>query len=363
MIMEDIQRDITLKDYTSYKVGGPAEYFFIAKNIEELKRALVWAKDKGLKTTILGGGSNVVISDKGLMGLVIVNKSHDIDIEGNSVRADSGVLLKALVNKVLESGKGGIEFLANIPGTVGGAVAVNAGCYRKFAADFLISATIFHSRASDGNTLKVAEQSGDSFRVEEEWMNGCIEEVGKDSSSVTKWNREEENVKLGGLSIPLHQVTGGQVKSSNKPMFCVEKVKNDFFEFKYRSSKIKRGYEAIVLDATFEINDTDMGESRKFITEDRERRDMKHPTEPSCGSYFKNPSKENIAGELIEKSGIKGYQIGGAQVSEKHANFIINTGEANASDIKNLANYIKKIVKEKTGLELEEEVKYLGEFE
>lgn len=287
--MENIQKNIILKDYTTYKVGGPAEYFFIAGNIDEFKKALEWARDKKIEVTIIGGGSNVVISDDGLKGLVIINKSNGIEVFENSVRADSGVPLKNLIDRVLENGKGGIEFLANIPGTVGGAVAVNAGCYRKFVADFLTLATIYH--------------------------NGKVDEV-----------------------------------------------ENDFFEFEYRSSKIKRGYEAIVLDATFEISDADVEECRRFIAEDRERRDTKHPKEPSCGSFFKNPSKENIAGELIEKSNLKGYQIGGAQVSEKHANFIINTGNATAADIKNLANHIKKIVKEKTGLELEEEVKYQGEF-
>lgn len=284
-----IQKNIILKDYTTYRVGGPAEYFFIAEDTDDLVDALKWAKEEGIDSTIIGGGSNVVISDKGLKGLVIINKSNSIEVSEDTVRADSGVKLWDLVEKVLKSGKGGIEFLANIPGTVGGAVAVNAGCYRRFVADYLTQATIYH--------------------------NGKVEEV-----------------------------------------------KNDFFEFEYRSSKIKKGYEAIVLDATFEISDADVEECRRFIAEDRERRDTKHPKEPSCGSFFKNPSKEKIAGVLIEKSGLKGYQIGGAQVSEKHANFIINTGDATAADIYELAKYVKKIVIEKTGFELEEEVKYLGEF-
>ena len=134
----DIKKNISLKEYTTYEVGGEAEYFFIAKNIEDLKESLKWAEEKKLEITIIGGGSNIVISDKGLKGLVIINKSSDIEISENTVRADSGVLLCDLVDKVIEKKKGGIEFLANIPGTVGGAVAVNAGCYRKFVMDFLI---------------------------------------------------------------------------------------------------------------------------------------------------------------------------------------------------------------------------------
>lgn len=284
-----IEKNISLKEYTTYKVGGKAEYFFIAKNIEDLKEALKWAKEKNTDVTIIGGGSNVVVSDKGLKGLVVINESSDIDISKNSVRADSGVSLSDLVGSVIEKEKGGIEFLANIPGTVGGAVAVNAGCYRKFVADYLIKATIIH--------------------------NGKVEEVD-----------------------------------------------NNFFEFEYRSSKIKRGYEAIVLDATFNINDVNVKESYRLISEDKENRKAKYPSEPSCGSYFRNPSKENVAGKVIEGLGLKGFCLGGAQVSEKHANFIINTGDASAEDIYNLAKEVKKTVKEKTGYELEEEVKYLGEF-
>lgn len=285
----NVQKNISLKDHTTYKVGGPAEYFFIAGNLEELQESLKWASEKGLEVTILGNGSNVVVSDEGLKGLVIINKSNEINIDKNSVRVDSGVQLNDLIKNIHKEGKGGIEFLANIPGTVGGAVAGNAGCYGKYAGDHLQKATVFH--------------------------NGKVEEVAP-----------------------------------------------SFFEYEYRSSKIKRGYRAIVIDATFEISDVNVEESRKMIEDDKELRDTKHPKEPSCGSFFKNPSRKNSAGKLIEECGLKGFEVGGARVSEKHANFIINTGNATAADIYRLAKEVMKKVRDKTGYELEEEVKYLGEF-
>ena len=118
----------------------------------------------------------------------------------------------------------------------------------------------------------------------------------------------------------------------------------------------------MILEVTLSINDIDPKESLNRILEDKKSREMKHPSEPSCGSYFKNPSKEKIAGSLIEGVGLKGYRIGDAMVSEKHVNFLINKGNAKAADVKRLADYIKKKVFEETGEKLEEEVKYLGEF-
>jgi len=287
--IEDIRENILLSDYTTYKVGGPAEYLAVAKNSSQLQDLLNFAQEKNLEFVILGRGSNVIICDKGLKGLVIINESIGMELKEREVTVASGMELREFIQKLHEKEKGGLEFLANIPGTVGGAVAVNAGCYGSLVSDRLKRATVFY----DGK---------------------------------------------------------------------VESVTVDFFEYSYRSSKLKKGFKAVVLDATFKIDDIEKEESMKIIREDRNLREKKHPKEPSCGSFFKNPSRENTAGSLIEKAGLMGHAIGGAKVSEEHANFIINTGNATASDLRNLSLFIKEKVKEKTDFELEEEVQFLGEF-
>ena len=284
-----VQKSIDLKPFTTFKVGGEAEFFFMGSSQKELVEIIDWANQKNLPINILGGGSNVIISDVGLSGLLLLNKAGKLEIFDDYVRVESGTSLKTLNNELLKKGKGGLEALANIPGTVGGAIVGNVGAYRKFIGDFLKEAKVLY--------------------------DGKVETVGP-----------------------------------------------EFFEFEYRNSKLKKGFDAVILEVTLSINDIDPKESLNRILEDKKSREMKHPSEPSCGSYFKNPSKEKIAGSLIEGVGLKGYRIGDAMVSEKHANFLINKGNAKAADVKRLADYIKKKVFEETGEKLEEEVKYLGEF-
>jgi len=221
--------------------------------------------------------------------LVIPNRasSWQINEEEKNVVAQSGVILKPFVTDLAIKGFAGLEFFANIPGSVGGAVAGNAGAY------------------------------GHSISEEISWVKFIDPE--------------------------------GEIITENK----------DYFEFEYRTSRIKKGYRATILEVCFDIYPKSSEELLRQIEEDEALRKGKHPEYPSCGSFFKNISREITAGKLIEDAGLKGFKVGNAMVSDKHANFIVNTGNATAKDVKELADHIANVVKEKTGYDLEREVVYV----
>jgi UDP-N-acetylmuramate dehydrogenase len=290
MITESqIKKQVVLAPYTYYKIGGEAELFFEAGNKDDLKSIIYWAIKNNRPYLILGGGANVVVPDEGLKDLVIINKTSEIIYKEDelSVICDSGVSLREFVKELAMKGWAGLESLANIPGTVGGAVVGNAGAY------------------------------GHSISEEISW--------------ITFIDPEGEIIKEG----------------------------KDFFRFEYRTSRIKQGYKATILEICFKLYKKNPNELLKIIEEDLNLRKSKHPWEPSCGSFFKNVSRDITAAKLIEEAGLKGTAVGGAQVSLKHANFIINTGNATAKDIKELASLITQKVKQTSGYELEREVVYL----
>jgi UDP-N-acetylmuramate dehydrogenase len=295
--MVDILENVPLAGKTSYKIGGPARLYAEPHTEEDIADLYRRASGRGVPAFVLGNGSNLLVSDKGINALVINLSARFSGISwhdgGGSMAAValSGFLLDDLAAAAASRGRSGIEGLSGIPGTVGGAVAMNAGAFGAEVARTLRSARV--------------------LRV---------------------------------------------------PALVVEDVSVDDLAFGYRSSAIKGGGD-IVLSAVFEFEAGDAGElvsSRKRILE---KRAEKQPLDyPSCGSVFKRPIG-NYAGTLIESCGLKGFRLGGAAVSEKHANFIINAGNAKAEDVRGVIRHVQKTVYENSGVLLEPEVIFAGEFE
>jgi UDP-N-acetylmuramate dehydrogenase len=297
----NIEANKNLSSFTSWLIGGQADFYFAPQSIEELKIAIKDSHVNKLPITILGGGTNVLISDKGIRGLVIhthklnkvklisENEQVLIECEPGAPKAE---VLKIFLKLRLEPA----IFLAGLPGDMAGGVVMNAGVGHQ------VHPREFHEIIDSFEVLKINE-------------SGSIE-VKKYQNTEIDWQyRKSYNWQPGVISKIW-------VKWSNK--------KNDQ-----------------VLD---------------LVREGNKRRKSTQPlSEPSCGSVFKNPEGDH-AGRLIEASGLKAYAIGGAQVSEKHANFIVNKGQAKAEDVKNLIEYIQKTVSEKFKIKLTNEVVYLGEW-
>lgn len=277
--------------HTTFKIGGPADYFLTPETEEQLKDTFVAAKSAGLPVMIMGNGSNMLVGDKGIRGAVIClcKKLNSIKVNDSEIYVGSGVLMSKVSSVALSHSLSGFEFASGIPGTVGGGVYMNAGAY-----GFELKEIIKSVRYMD-NDGKIAE------------------------------------------------------------ILCED------CEFGYRKSIFeKQGY--TILGATFKLNKGDATEIRAAIDDYTKRRVTKQPIEkPSAGSVFKRP-EGYFAGALVEGAGLKGFSIGGAQVSEKHAGFIINTGNATAKDVLDLIEHIKAVVYEKNGVMLEPEVRLVGEF-
>ena len=285
-----VRIDEPLADHVYMKVGWPADYFYQATSSEELSEAAKIALVEKIPLTILGNGANVLIADKGVRGLVIQNSSKEIKfLPHGFVLVDSGVsntdLIVAAKNRQLT----GMERLLKVPGTVGGAVFMNAGDTGKkaFFGDLVVAV---EALGSDGGVKKLTQRQ------------------------------------------------------------C---------GFRYRNSRFHRTGE-IILRVKLQLKPATKQEIED-LAKDILIRKAEQPAGSSVGSTFKNP-KEGFAGQLIEKAGLKGTKIGSAKISERHGNFIINEGNATAADIKALIDLMKKMVKEKFGVELEEEVRYIGEW-
>ena len=288
---ENVLENEPMCNHTTFKVGGVADWFLMPQNESELSAVLKTVKEEKLPLFILGNGSNLLVGDNGIRGVVVClcKKMDSIDVKGECVYAEAGAVLSRVSNAALADGLAGFEFASGIPGSVGGAVFMNAGAYE--------------------HELKEVVES-----VRYMDMNGNIEEIpGKD---------------------------------------C---------KFGYRSS-IFSEFECIILGCTFKLAKDNKDDIKARIADYTNRRVSKQPIEkPSAGSTFKRP-EGHFAGGLIEQAGLKGYSVGGAQVSEKHAGFIINTGNATAKDVMDLIAYVQKNVSEKFGVMLEPEVKIVGEF-
>ncbi|MBQ7708258.1 MAG: UDP-N-acetylmuramate dehydrogenase [Lachnospiraceae bacterium] len=291
--MSDIFEDIKyksnepLKNHTTMRVGGPAEYLFLPENADEITRIIDYCKSADKKYIIIGNGSNMVFSDEGFNGIVIklFNNMNSIKSEGEMIIADAGSILSKLASYARDNSLTGMEFAAGIPGTLGGAVVMNAGAY--------------------GGEMK-----------------DIIEYV---------------DVLL----------TDGSIK----------RFTNDEMKFGYRTSAVKN--DMIVISAGIRLKKGNKSDIEATMLELKEKRTSKQPLEyPSSGSTFKRP-EGHFAGKLIEDAGLKGYRVGGAMVSEKHAGFVINYDNATAEDIVKLIEDVRNTVKEKFGVLLEPEVKII----
>jgi len=280
------QKNQKLSTYSSFRLGGLADWFCQAKNEKDLMEAISFCQKKKIPFFVLGGGSNILFSDKGFRGMVIKMENREIEIEKEKVMAGAGVSLKKLLQLTAENSLTGLEFLAGIYGSVGGAIVGNAGAWQENIGDKVERVKIFNK----GNQFK--------------WLN------------------QEE---------------------------C---------QFAYRQSRFKKSKE-IILKVEFKLKEGDKRKIKRKISENLAKRE-KQPQEPSAGSIFINP-KPKSAGLLIEACGLKGKRIGGAQISEKHANFIVNLGGAKAKDVLELIALAQKKVKEKFKITLQPEIIILDE--
>lgn len=301
LINLDVQENVVLRDYTTLKVGGVADYFYVARNLNELIRAVLAARELKIDYFILGSGSNVVISDYGFNGLVILNRSSNLVFlkENSQVFVDSGVPLAKLVLETAEHGLSGLEPLIGIPGTVGGAVYGNAGANGVEMAQFVKSVTVL---SLEGNLVK----------YKTDWL---------------------------------------------KPQYRLTKLK----EAKKQGREIP-----IILSIKLQLSAGKKEEIINRIHHWQKERFNKQPANyATCGSVFKNPvdDQKRGAGLLLDQSGAKKLRVGRAKVASFHANFINNLDNARAQEVKELIDEMKKLCLEKQGVELEEEVEYLGQWE
>lgn len=289
--VEDIKINEPMKEHISFKVGGAADILVTPKTFNEVKSLIEFCNDNKIKYYFMGNGSNLIIKDGGIRGIVIkLTKLDKITVQGERIIAQSGVTLLDTSNVALENSLTGIEFASGIPGSIGGAVTMNAGAY-------------------DGEMSNVIE-------------------------SVLVIDRE----------------------ANLKTLFKEE------LELSYRMSAIQK-YEYVVLEVTLKLEQGDKDRIKYRVDELTDKRNEKQPLEyASAGSTFKRP-EGYFTGKLIQDCGLKGYNIGDAQVSEKHSGFVINKGEATANDVLNLIKHVQKSVYEKFNVELHTEVRILGEDE
>lgn len=287
---DSILTDEPMSRHTTFRVGGPADFFVTPKAKEEVRDVIRICKEAGMPYYIIGNGSNLLVSDAGYRGVIvqIYKEMNEVKVEGDLVKAQAGALLSGIAAKALGAELSGFEFASGIPGTIGGACVMNAGAYGGEMKDVLEFVTVLTGE-------------------------GKIIELGRNE------------LELG-----------------------------------YRTSVIaKKGY--IVLGAVLKLERGDGEKIKTYMDELKEKRVTKQPLEyPSAGSTFKRP-EGYFAGKLIEDAGLRGFQVGGAQVSEKHCGFVINRDHATAADIMELMRQVQIRVKENSGVDLEPEVKRLGD--
>jgi len=285
-----VREDEPMARHTTYRIGGPAALFLECDTVADLAHATSVLAEDGVEWVVLGKGSNVLVADSGFDGAVLVLgkdfKRHSI--EGEQLRTGAGVILGAIVQDAFKAGLSGLEFAVGIPGTVGGALAMNAG-----------------SR--------------------DEWIGSVVE-------SVT-------------LFVPGQGLVG---------------VRGPEIAWEYRRTDlVSRG---VVVEGVLRVVESDAVHLRRAMEASLRRRKRSQPLAlPSAGSVFVNPEADS-AGRLIEAAGLKGVRVGGAQISDVHANFIVNTGGARAADVVELIRMVRDAVKESHGIELRPEIRFLGSF-
>ena len=284
-------RDEPLARFTTMRVGGPADLFATVHNLFELRALVRFARSRAIPHLVLGRGSDVVISDRGVRGLVIQDRAEGSRVDGTTYTADAGVPMARAATETQKAGLTGLEFGLAIPGTVGGAVWANAGAHESDLASVLASA-----RVLDGEGRESVVPAADL-----------------------------------GLA--------------------------------YRDSRFKHAREELVLDATFDLEPADPDVIKGRLDDIRRWRQAHQPLGlPSAGSVFRNPDGDS-AGRLIEAAGLKGSRIGGAVVSEKHANFIVNDQKGTAADVRHLGDKVRETVMAEHGVDLVYEIEFVGDWE
>ncbi len=279
--------DEPMKKHTSFKIGGNADILFLPRNKSDVIKVINFCTENHIKYFVMGNGTNLLVADSGFQGVIIkINKKMNavkINYEKKEIWAEAGILLNVLAKQALENNFSGMEFASGIPGTLGGAICMNAGAYGSEIKDIFVSAEVLYK-----NKIKIM----------------------------------------------------------------------DDLKFDYRKSLIDKNY--VVLSAKIKLND---GEHNKIKNKMEEYKIKRKNSQPlnffNAGSTFKRP-KNNFAGKLIMDAGLAGYKIGGACVSKKHCGFIINLGDATAKNVLDLISYVKQVVYEKFGVQLEEEIKFLS---
>ena len=283
-----VLRNEPMCKHTSFKIGGPADIFVAVNTIEELKNTLNIAQTNKILVTCIGNGTNLLVKDKGIRGITIKLNFKNIKINGEEIEVGSGMQLPILAKTAYENSLSGLEFASGIPGTVGGAVKMNAGAYGGEFKDIVIETTYLDS---------------------------------------------EQNLK---------------------------NIQNKEHKFSYRYS-IFFFFNDIIISTKLKLKKENQEIIKRKMEENSLKRKEKQPINfPNAGSVFKRKN-EYIPAEIIDKCGLKGYNIGNAYVSKLHAGFIINKGNATAQDVLNLIEHIKNVVKEKYYINLELEIKVIGE--
>ena len=309
-----IKQNIPLAQFTTFRIGGPAKFFCEVRNEEEIGEALNYARENNLEIFVLGGGSNLLISDEGFSGLVIRMQNVEYQVLEDKIKCGAGVSLAEIVNLTIKNSLAGFEWAAGIPGTIGGAIRGNAGIPSGYMSDAI-------------EEVDVVEFFGDKYQIKNYNCQAC--------------------------------------------------------EFAYRESIFKKNPKLIILSCLLKLEKgkkEEISEKIRGIVAKRLKAINPNPKEPSSGSFFKNPKVDDVelvarfeketgqktlggkipAGWLIDEVGLRGKKIGQVMVSEKHANFLVNLGGARAQDVIMLASFIKMKVRDELGIELREEVQYIG---
>ena len=286
---DNLSFDEPMSEHTTFEIGGPADFFVAPESIDELKDVIALCREEGVPYFVLGRGSDLLVADEGYRGVIVALSEGllHVSVEGETLSCQAGVTLREASEMACELGLSGLEFACGIPGSIGGAVFMNAGAY-----------------------------------------GGCMADVLREARVLT-------------------------------PEGTVVTLEKDELELGYRTSRVRTDG-LIVLDATFDLMESDPEKIRETMDDLTRRREEKQPLElPSAGSTFKRP-EGHFAGKLIMDAGLKGYQVGGAAVSEKHAGFVVNLGGATAADVHAVIAHVQDEVKRQFGVELEPEVQFLG---
>ena len=346
----DVHRDAPVARYTTWRVGGPAALLAVARDAERLRAAAEIARDAGLPWLVLGRGSNVLVADEGVRGVVIVNRADALRIEGTTLWAESGALLSVLARRTTAAGLEGLEWCHDIPGSVGGAVVSNAGAHGSSMSDVLRRVRVLPPWGAATDWDAAALDFGyrrSILRSEHPSPPAPLPCAGEGSLTIT-WQagsdgsaneRDEGSPRAGYPPSPAHPSPPDPPSPAH--------------------GRGGRGVRvSVVLEAVCELRRADAAEVQARMAAHRERRQRTQPGGASAGSVFKNPLGDS-AGRLIESLGLKGARQGDATISDVHANFIVGGPRATAADVVALVALARQRVWSAYGLSLEPEIQYV----